>query len=121
MAEPALVRMSGADQEAVKMMNCCITVTGACSGRIVQHVHVYSCTAFTSPPLQCRALSDELLTPSPMAQESIIITQSLSPRTPGSSIFSDGLSDGSVTRECYTDGKDANEVQNRGGSCTECP
>ena len=55
-----------------------------------------------------------------MAQESILVTQYVSPLTPGSSISVDGLLDGSVTGQCSTDHMESIEVQSRGGSCTLC-
>lgn len=56
-----------------------------------------------------------------MASESIAITQSSSPHTPGSSILPGGFSDGTVIEEHFTDGEEAIEVGSLGGSCMQCP
>ena len=55
-----------------------------------------------------------------MAPESTDITQSLSRRTPGSSMFPDGLLDGSVTGQRSTDRKESVQVRRRGRSYTQC-
>ena len=54
-----------------------------------------------------------------MAPELVNITRSLSLRAHGSSTLPDGLSDGSMTGERSTHGKEAIRVPSRGRSCTQ--
>ena len=57
---------------------------------------------------------------SSMATDLIHITQSLSPRIPGSSDSPDGLLDGPVTGQRCTDCKESVEVQIRGRLSNQC-
>lgn len=100
--------------------SCIISPPQPALVHIVQHVRSFKLQASNTISfiLQCCILSDVPVYQDPMATESIDTTKSLSAHTPGSSIFPDGRSDGSVTGGRSVDGKESTELQSRGESCT---
>ena len=99
-------------------ISCYVTVTGACWWlHCATRAQLAASPSNIAPSMMMN--SHQYIQGTPMAPESIGITQSLFPHTFGSSNFPDGLLDDSVTGQCSTNRNELVEVRRRGRSCTQ--